>query len=46
MYEIGGLISTRDSCLHFLNRSIPFFLKTDVIMNPKEKLFIKLIFPS
>ena len=27
MYEVEGVISTVDSCLHFLNRSIPFPLR-------------------
>ena len=29
VYELEGVISTRELCLHFKNRSIPFFPKTD-----------------
>ena len=32
VYEIERIISTRDSCLHFLNRSIPFFPKVEVLL--------------
>ena len=41
MYEIEGISSTRYSCLHFLNRSIPFFPKMEVLLRPKEQSFIK-----
>ena len=40
-YEIEGIISTRDSCLHFFNRSITFLLETDVLLKPREQRFIK-----
>ena len=33
-------------CLHFLNRSIPFFPKTDVLLKPREQSFIKIDVPS
>ena len=42
IYEIEGVISTRDSCLHFLNRSIPFFHKTDVLLKTMEQRFTKI----
>ena len=45
MYEIEGVISTRDSCLHFLNRSIPFLPKTDVPVKPRKQRFIKIDVP-
>ena len=36
------LISTKDSCLHFLNRSIPFFPKTDVLLKHREQRLNKI----
>ena len=45
MYETEGLISTRDSHLHLLNRSITFYPKTDVHLKPREKRLIKLNVP-
>ena len=31
------MINTTDSCAHSPNRLIPFFLKTDVLLKPKEE---------
>ena len=45
VYEREGVISTRDSCLHFLNRSIPFFPRTDILLKPREQRFIKIDMP-
>ena len=39
------VINTRDSCLHFLNRSIPFFPKTEICLKPREQRFIKIDVP-
>ena len=45
VFEIEGVISTRDSCLHFLNRSIHFFPKTDIHLKSREQRFIKIDVP-
>ena len=45
MYQIEEIISTRDSCLLFLNRSISFYPKTDVLLKPREQRFIKIYVP-
>ena len=36
LFELG-VIDSRDSCLCFLNRSIPFFLREKVEVKPKEQ---------
>ena len=36
LFEVEGVIDSRDSCLSFLNRSIPFFAKEEVQANPKR----------
>ena len=41
-YELEGIIDTLDSSFRFLNRSIPFFSKEQVVVKPKEKKFIKI----
>ena len=45
MYEIEGVISTWDSCLHLLNRSIPFIPKMGILLKPIEQRFIKVGIP-
>ena len=42
MYAVEGVISTKDLCLNFLNRSIPFFPKADVPLKPGEQSFIRI----
>ena len=46
LFELEGVIDSRDSCLSFLNRSIPFFTKEDVQVNPKEQKLIIVEAPS
>ena len=36
IFELEGRINSQESCLTFLNRSIPFFTKEQVILNPRE----------
>ena len=45
VYEIEGVFSTRDSSLHFLNRSTPFFPKTEILLRHREQRFIKVNVP-
>ena len=40
LFELEGVIDSRDSCLSFLNRSIPFFTKDQVEVKPKEQKLI------
>ena len=42
VYETDGVIFTKGSGLYFLNRSIPFFLKTKIVLKPREQRFIKI----
>ena len=36
LFELEGVIDTQDSLFKFLNRSIPFFSKEQVILKPKK----------
>ena len=44
-YELEGIIDMQDSSFRFLNRSIPFFSKEQMIVKPKEKKFVKIEAP-
>ena len=41
-YELEGIVDMQDSSFKFLNRSIPFFSKEQMIVKPKEKKFVKI----
>ena len=36
LFELEGVIDSQNSCVSFLNRSIPFFPKEKVSVKPKE----------
>ena len=44
-FDLEGVIDSRDSCLSFLNRSIPFFAKEEVEVKPKEQMLITIEAP-
>ena len=45
VYELEGVIDTRDSSFKFLNRSLPFYSKDQVVVKPKKRKFIKIEAP-
>ena len=45
LFELEGVIDSRDSCLSFLNRSIPFFTKEEVEVKPKEQKLLTIEAP-
>ena len=45
LFELEGVIDSRDSCLSFLSRSIPFFAKEAVEVKPKEQKLITIEAP-
>ena len=45
VFELEGVIDTRDSSFKFLKRSLPFYSKDQVIVKPKERKFIKIEAP-
>ena len=45
LFELEGVIDSWDSCLSFLNRSIPFFPKEKVQVKPREEKLIVLEAP-
>ena len=45
LFELEGVIDSWDSCVKFLNRSIPFFAKEKVTVYPKEQKVLTLEAP-
>ena len=45
VFELKGVIDTRDSLFKFLNRSLSFYSKDQVVVKPKERKFIKIEAP-
>ena len=45
VYEIEGVVSSRDSFLYFLNRCSPLIPKADVLLKPREQRLIKINVP-
>ena len=45
LFELEGVIDSRNSCLSFLNRSIPFFSRENAEVKPKEQKLIILEAP-
>ena len=40
IFELKGVIDLCESCFNFLNRSIPFFSKEQIVLKPKEQKHI------
>ena len=45
LFELEGVIDSQDSCVSFLNRSIPFFPREKVSVKPKDQKLIVLEAP-
>ena len=45
MFELEGVINSRDCCFKFLNRSMPIFPENCMILKPNEKKLIKVKVP-
>ena len=45
VFELEGVIDTKDFSFKFLNRSLPFYAKDQVVVKPKERKFIKIKAP-
>ena len=41
VFELEGIINSRDCCFKFLNRSVSIFLEMEVILKPNEQKLIK-----
>ena len=45
VFELEGVIDTWDSSFKFLNTSLPFFSKEQMVVKPKERKFIRIEAP-
>ena len=45
IFELEGIISSRDCCFKFLNRSIPIYPEKEVILKPNEQKLVKVKAP-
>ena len=45
MFDLEGIIDMWDSSFKFLNGSMPFFSKEQVVLKSKERKFIKIEVP-
>ena len=45
VYELEGVINSKDCCFKFLNRSVPIFPEKNVKIKPNEKTLIKVKAP-
>ena len=45
IFELEGTIDSHESCFSFLNRSIPFFSREQIVLKPKEQKYITIEAP-
>ena len=45
VFELEGVINSRDCCFKFLNRSVPIFPEKEIVLKPNEQKLIKVKAP-
>ena len=45
VFELGGVINSRDCCFKFLNTSVPIYPEKEVILKPNEQKLVKVKAP-
>ena len=45
MFELEGIINSRDCCFKFLNRSVPTYPENEIVLKPNEQKLIKVKAP-
>ena len=45
IFELEGVINSRDCCFQFLNRSVPIYPKKQIILKPNEQKLVKVKAP-
>ena len=45
VFELEGVINSRDCCFKFLNRSVPIYPKKEIILKPDEQKLVKVKAP-
>ena len=45
VFELEGIINSRDCCFKFLNRSVPVYPENEIVLKPNEQKFVKVKAP-
>ena len=45
VFELEGVINSRDYCFKFLNRSVPIYSEKEIILKPNEQKLVKVKAP-
>ena len=45
MFELEGIINSRDCCFKFLNRSVPIYPENELVLKPNEQKLVKVKAP-
>ena len=45
MFELEGIINSRDCCFKFLNRSVPIYPEYEIVLKPNEQKLVKVKAP-
>ena len=45
VFELEGVINSRDCCFEFLNRSLPIYPKKEIILKPDKQMLVKVKAP-
>ena len=45
VFELEGIINSRDCCFKFLNRSVPIYPENEIVLKPNEQKLVKVKAP-
>ena len=45
VFELEGVINSRDCCFKFLNRSVPIYPEKEIVLKPNEQKLVKIKAP-
>ena len=45
VFELEGIINSRDCCFKFLNRSVPIYPENEIVLKPNEEKLVKVKAP-
>ena len=45
VYELEGIINSRNCCFKFLNRSVPIYPENEIVLKPNEQKLVKVKAP-
>ena len=45
LFELEGIINSRDCCFKFLNRSVPIYSQREVVLKPNEQKLVRVKAP-